>query len=153
MSAYFTCMDNIGEVFFLAKCMELGLIASRPFSPCKYDFIVDNGNHLLRVQVKMTSSKRETKSSGDVYVVKVASGSKGKQRYTKKDVDVIAILCHPLNVWYIIPIEDAGESVSMYLYPHRSLIGDFSTGMHESFYNKWIHLTTPHSDNRTEERP
>ena len=136
-------MDNIGEVHFLAKTMELGLTTSRPFTPCKYDFIVDNGSHLLRVQVKMTSSTRDTKSSGEVYVVKVASGSGSKQRYTKEQVDVIAVLCHPINVWYIIPIENAGEKLSMYLYPHRSLIGDFSVGMHESFFNSWVHLTNP----------
>ena len=76
-------------------------------------------------------------------MVKVASGSKGKQRYTKKDVDVIAILCHPLNVWYIIPIEDAGEKLSMYLYPHRSLLGDFSVGQHEAHFNRWVNLTNP----------
>lgn len=136
-------MDNIGEVLFLAKSMELGLVASRPFSPCKYDFIIDNGKQLLRVQVKMTSSTRDTQSSGEVYVVKVASGSGSKQRYTKEQVDVIAVLCHPLNVWYIIPIENAGEKLSMYLYPHRSLIGDFSVGMHEQFFNSWVHLTNP----------
>ena len=38
-------MDNIGEVLFLAKCMELDLVASRPYAPCKYDFIVDNSNN------------------------------------------------------------------------------------------------------------
>ena len=76
-------------------------------------------------------------------MVKVASGSGSKQRYTKEQVDVIAVLCHPINVWYIIPIENAGEKLSMYLYPHRSLIGDFSVGMHESFFNSWVHLTNP----------
>lgn len=139
-------MDNIGEVLFLAKSMELGLIASRPFSPCKYDFIIDNGKQLLRVQVKMTSSTRDTQSSGEVYVVKVASGSGSKQRYTKEQVDVIAVLCHPINVWYIIPIENAGEKLSMYLYPHRSLIGDSSVGMHEAYFNSWVHLTNPDYD-------
>jgi len=133
-------MDNIGEVLFLAKTMELGLVASRPFAPCKYDFIVDNGEELLRVQVKMTSSVTPTQNNGDTYVVKVASGSKSKKAYTKKDVDVIAILCHPINVWYIIPIEDAGEVLNMYLYPHRSLIGDFSTGKHETYFNAWVNI-------------
>lgn len=137
-------MDNIGEVLFLAKSMELGLIASRPFSPCKYDFIVDNGNQLLRVQVKMTSYVNPTQYNGDTYVVKAASGSKGKKAYTKEEIDVLAILCHPIGAWYIIPIEDAGKVLNMYLYPHRSLIGDFSTGKHEKFLNAWVHLKSPH---------
>ena len=72
-------MDNIGEVFFLAKTMELGLIASRPFIPCKYDFIIDNGHGLIRVQVKYTNSTRDTQSSGQVYVCKVANGSGSKK--------------------------------------------------------------------------
>ncbi len=130
-------MDNIGEVFFLAKTMELGLIASRPFTPCKYDFIVDNGHGLIRVQVKYTNSTRDTKSSGQVYVCKVANGSSGKRAYTEKEIDFLAIHCHDINVWYIIPMKDAGEKVSMYFYPHRSIIGDFSTGKHEKYFNNW----------------
>jgi hypothetical protein len=132
-------MDNIGEVLFLAKCMELDLVASRPYAPCKYDFIVDNSNILYRVQVKMIGSTRQTEA-GDVYVGKIGSGNKNKSLYTKKEIDVLAILCYPINVWYIIPIEEAGEVVSMYFYPNRSILGDFSTGKHEKFFNKWNNL-------------
>ena len=130
-------MDNIGEVLFLAQTMELGLIASRPYAPCKYDFVVDNGSTLMRVQVKMITATRPTESSGDVYVGKIGSGTRSKTKYTKNDVDFLAILCHPVNVWYIIPIEEAGDTLSMYFYPHRSLIGDFSTGKHEKYFNRW----------------
>jgi hypothetical protein len=133
-------MDNIGEVLFLAKTMELDLVASRPFVPCKYDFIVDNGKKLARVQVKLTSSVRETNSSGDVYVCKAANGSGSKNAYTKEEIDFLAIYCHPVGAWYIIPIEEAGDKLSFYLYPHRSIIGDFSTGMHENFFNAWTLL-------------
>ena len=132
-------MDNIGEVLFLAKCMELDLIASRPYAPCKYDFIVDNSETLYRVQVKMIGSTRPTKK-GDVYVGKIGSGNKSKSTYTKKEIDVLAILCYPINVWYIIPIEQAGNIVSMYFYPHRTMLGDLSSGKHEKFFNKWINL-------------
>ena len=132
-------MDNIGEVLFLAKCMELDLIASRPYAPCKYDFIVDNKETLFRVQVKMIGSIRPTKK-GDVYVGKIGSGRGSKSTYNKKEIDVLAILCYPINVWYIIPIEEAGDIVSMYFYPHRTILGDLSSGKHEKFFNKWIHL-------------
>jgi len=140
-------MDNIGEVFFLAKTMEHGLVASRPFVPVKYDFIVDNGHSLVRVQVKYTNSKRDTQSSGDVYVCKVANGSSNKRAYTKKDVDFLAIHCQDADAWYIIPIEDAGEKVSMYFYPHRSVIGDFSVGKHEKYFNSWSLLINHRPDN------
>ena len=83
-------MDNIGEVLFLAQTMELGLIASRPYAPCKYDFVVDNGSTLMRVQVKMITATRPTESSGDVYVGKIGSGTRSKTKYTKKDVDFLA---------------------------------------------------------------
>lgn len=132
-------MDNIGEVLFLAKCMELDLIASRPYAPCKYDFIVDNSEILFRVQVKMIGSTRPTKK-GDVYVGKIGSGRSSKSTYNKKEIDVLAILCYPINVWYIIPIEKAGDTVSMYFYPHRTILGDLASGKHERFFNKWIHL-------------
>jgi hypothetical protein len=144
-------MDNIGEVLFLAKCMELDLIASRPYAPCKYDFIVDNSETLFRVQVKMIGSTRPTKK-GDVYVGKIGSGNKSKSTYTKKEIDVLAILCYPINVWYIIPIEQAGDIVSMYFYPHRTMLGDLGSGKHEKFFNKWIYLLNrPSRKHKTKE--
>ena len=136
-------MDDIGEVYFLAKCMELGLSVSKPFKPMKYDFIVDNGTDLLKVQCKRTASSKTTQEGFDTYYLKCASGSKQKQRYTKEQIDILAIYCDPIGVWYIIPIEDAGEKLSMYLYPHRSLLGDFSVGQHEAHFNRWVNLTNP----------
>lgn len=135
-------MDNIGEVLFLAKTMELGMIASRPFLPTKYDFIVDNGHTLARVQVKQTGSTRETESSGDVYVCKAANGSAQKQAYTSKDIDFMAIYCIHIGCWYIIPIEELGDKLSLYLYPHRSIVGDYETGKYEKFFNAWTNLMT-----------
>jgi hypothetical protein len=129
-------MDNIGEVLFLAKCMELDLLASRPYAPCKYDFIVDNNKRLYKVQVKSITSVRPS-GAGDVYVGKIASGRDKKKNYTPKEIDVLAILCLPINVWYIIPMEEAGDKMSFYFYPNRTILGDLSTGKHEKFFNNW----------------
>ena len=53
-------MDNIGEVLFLAKCMELDLIASRPYAPCKYDFIVDNSDYFIRIDLTDTKTNNNS---------------------------------------------------------------------------------------------
>ena len=41
----------------------------------------------------------------------------GKQRYTNKDIDVIAAHVQPVDAWYLIPIEKVGRAKSLRLYP------------------------------------
>jgi hypothetical protein len=81
----------------------------------RYDFILDNGLCLYRVQVKCTEAIRaaayETRAT---YTV-------GKKRavYTKKDIDFIAAHVVPLNIWYIIPVEICTPAPMLRFYPHR----------------------------------
>ncbi len=44
------------EIRFLARASELGLRVSKPYGDClPYDFIVEHGGRMFRVQVKSTS--------------------------------------------------------------------------------------------------
>lgn len=48
-------MGEVAESAFLHKAMELGLAVAKPWGDSsRYDFIVDTGERLLRVQVKST---------------------------------------------------------------------------------------------------
>jgi hypothetical protein len=81
----------------------------------RYDFILDNGHRLHRVQVKCTESIRarayETRAT--------YTTGKGRAVYTKKDIDFIAAHVVPLDIWYIIPVEICTPAPMLRFYPHR----------------------------------
>jgi hypothetical protein len=82
----------------------------------RYDFILDNGRRLYRIQVKCTESLR-----AGAYEVRAAySLGKGRAVYTKDDIDFIAVLIIPLNLWYIIPVEVCTPRPMLRFYPHRT---------------------------------
>lgn len=81
----------------------------------RYDFILDNGSALIRVQVKCTESIRarayETRAT--------YTTGKGRAVYTKKDIDFIAAHVVPLDIFYIIPVEVCTPAPMLRFYPHR----------------------------------
>ncbi|HTS34576.1 MAG TPA: group I intron-associated PD-(D/E)XK endonuclease [Candidatus Solibacter sp.] len=83
------------EAFFLARAIRLNLGIAKPWGDSRrYDFIIDNGQSLHRIQVKCTECIRarayETRAT---YTV-------GKKRavYTKKDIDFIAAHVYPRSL-------------------------------------------------------
>ena len=48
-------MGEVAESAFLHKAMDKGLVVAKPWGDSsRYDFVVDSGERLLRVQVKST---------------------------------------------------------------------------------------------------
>src|SRR5438445_8807224 len=79
------------EAAFLHKASELGFGIAKPWGDSeRYDFILDNGSRLLRVQIKATDCLRahayETRAT---YTV-----GKGRAVYGPKDIDFL-IARHP----------------------------------------------------------
>lgn len=120
---------DAAEIKFMLLNLEMGYTVSRPFGEkSRYDIIVDNGTTLERVQVKSTS--RKDLSSGmncyncmvytHGYVRKNNGNSKiyTLKKYTKKEIDFVAIYIIPENAWYKIPIEEI-KGYNVKLYPHR----------------------------------
>jgi hypothetical protein len=97
----------------------LSHVVSKPFGDnAKYDLIVDTGIELQRVQVKSTGRK-DTSGGMDCYSCLVCSGRDSKSKYSKTDIDYIAIYVIPENTWYKIPVTEVkGKTVK--LYPHRN---------------------------------
>jgi hypothetical protein len=90
------------EAAFLNRASDQGFGVAKPWGDSlRYDFILDNGSRLLRIQVKCTESIRahayETRATYSV--------GKGRAVYTTKDIDFIAAHIVPLDIWYIIPVE------------------------------------------------
>src|ERR1700688_111292 len=104
------------EAAFLHKAATLEFGVAKPWGDSRrYDFILDNGSCLHRVQVKCTECIRarayETRAT--------CTTGKGRAVYTKKDIDFIAAHVVPLDIWYIIPVEACTPAPMLRFYPHR----------------------------------
>ncbi|GAG54005.1 unnamed protein product, partial [marine sediment metagenome] len=77
------------------KVYERGYIVSKSFGDnTKYDFILDSGNKLSRVQVKSVSVK-DTSARANRYRILAPHGRDRKSLYTKDQIDIL--------VAYVIP--------------------------------------------------
>jgi PD-(D/E)XK endonuclease len=100
-------IGNISEAKVLSMFTELGYTVSIPFGTgCSYDYVIDDGTQLLRVQVK-TGRLRQ----GCVHFAAWShNGSRGnhiKKRYLAR-ADVFAVYCPENDKIYLVPVEDVG---------------------------------------------
>jgi PD-(D/E)XK endonuclease len=87
------------ELRFLARAAELGLRVSKPYGDsAPYDFLVESGGTVFKVQVKSTRFHHAGSTS---YVCVAGHHNK---RYSKKCVDFIAAYIVDEDGWYIIPL-------------------------------------------------
>jgi hypothetical protein len=100
----------------------------------KYDFILDSGLSLYRVQVKSVNSI-EPSERGGAYCIRAVYGNDRKP-YSKKDIDFVVCYVIQLNVFYIIPVEKM-RGPALRLYPHRNN----PAGFYEEYKEAW-HLIT-----------
>jgi len=79
---------DLGEVAFLHKATELGLMVAQPYGTMHaFDFIVQGGQNIYRVQVKAAAHLRK-----GLYAVNVCRSQGGKLRpYLASEVDFIAV--------------------------------------------------------------
>lgn len=90
------------------KCLEAGFQVSRPlFDDARYDFILDTGNKLLRIQIK-TSCWNEDKSAFSFNGYSQHSTGNGNKRmkYTNKEIDYF--MTEKDDVFYLYPAGEAG---------------------------------------------
>lgn len=90
------------------KCLELGYQISRPmFDDARYDFILDTGKTLLKIQIK-TSVWNEDKTAFSFNGYSQHSTGKGNKRmkYTKEEIDYF--MTEKDNKFYLYPAEESG---------------------------------------------
>ena len=100
-----------GELDFLSKASSLGFAVSLPYGHMqRYDFVVDSGKNIWRVQVKTTNHMLN-----GLYLVGMHHRANRRVRaYTASEIDFVAVYILPEKTWYILPVREVTE--------HRSLL-------------------------------
>jgi len=127
------------EACFVAEVLRRSLGIAKPYGDSsRYDFIVDSGRRLTRVQVKSVS-----RADGNSFRLTLSRGGGSKTGYLPSDADMLAAYVIPCNAWYIIPIEDVARRKSIRLSPHRP-----SNRRYEPFLNAWSLLDSESAADR-----
>ena len=93
--------------------IKLGYLVSQPISPCRYDFIVDIGKALIKVQCK-TAHLVENETIR--FECRSGRGVKNgflHERYSKQQIDYFYTCWQ--NIGYLIPVEECSTSKSIRL--------------------------------------
>ncbi|PYV88168.1 MAG: hypothetical protein DMG90_15465 [Acidobacteria bacterium] len=105
---------ELSEAAFLHKAVAEGFGVAKPWGDSeRYDFILDNGDRLLRVQVKCTAYLR----ARGYDIQPIYTDRTHKAAYTEKDIDALIAHIVPLDVWYVIPIAVFARTKSLRFYP------------------------------------
>jgi hypothetical protein len=108
------------ELMFAARALREGLSLARPWGESSgYDFVVDQGERAVRVQVKSTIFREGTGYSCTM------KDSKGP--YKKNSFEFVAAYVIPEDVWFILPEKKVRGLWSVGLYPNLegSKYGDY----------------------------
>ena len=77
---------------FDARAIEKGMVSSEPVVDARYDRILDDGNRLIRVQIKWAG--REGHNAAGAVQARLAvryNGKVTKRAYTKDEVDALVV--------------------------------------------------------------
>ena len=116
------------EAAFLAKATMLGFPVLKPWGDSRpYDFAVESGRRLWRVQVKCATSHRGTRCGAR------AAGS--GPLYTLDDLDFLAAYVIRKNLWYVVPADAFVPRATVHFN-----YGPKSQGMFEIYRDAWCLL-------------
>jgi hypothetical protein len=119
---------ELSELAFFYKAAGLGFGVARPWGDSDpYDFILDSGQRLWRVQVKSACHHFNRR-----YDVHAKRGKGEKTMYTCTDIDILVAYLIPIDVWYVIPVEKL-EKKALYLYPY----GGARHARYEAYREAW----------------
>ena len=100
-------IGTITELKCITYFLELGYTVSVPQNPCRYDFIIDTGYKLLKVQVKTCNTTRV--DGGITFYTSSSHYVQGQHTHTDYKNDKIDYFCTYFeNECYLIPVEECG---------------------------------------------
>ncbi len=132
---------ELAEMMFMVKAAQKGFATAKPYGDSRrYDFILDVGKRLWRVQVKSSSAKE----CGS-YQVNLQRNLNGEVvEYDASEIDFVVAYVMPCDAWFVIPVESiAGQKTAkMCLHENRR------SGKLGKYWEAWGLMTTrwPESD-------
>jgi PD-(D/E)XK endonuclease len=125
-----TQRGELAEMGFMFKAAGLGFGVAKPCGGSeRYDFILDSGSRLWRVQVKSTYVAR-----AHSYVINAIGGSSlNKKSYTAEQIDMLVAYIVAEDAWYVVPIGAFAPRVHLKFYPTGSHYG----GLYEKYREVW----------------
>ena len=105
---------DLGEVAFLHKATELGFMVAKPYGTIyPFDFIVQGGQKLWRIQIKSVAYVRK-----GLYSQRVQRNTGGGPvGYRKSEVDFVAVYIIPEDTWYILPVREVVKRQTLLFRP------------------------------------
>jgi len=100
---------EIVEIAFLHTVANMGFAVTKPYGDSEpYDFIVDSGNRLWRVQVKSCQYRNRL----TYWLVTGRPLYQAQGPYTAEQIDILAVDIVPADAWYVIPVNAFSPSTS-----------------------------------------
>ena len=101
-------IGQLTEQKCFVKCLEAGYMISKPlFDNARYDFILDTGSKLLRIQVKSSAWNEEHSAfSFNGYSQHSTGDGNKRMKYTNKEIDYF--MTEKDGVFYLYPAEEEG---------------------------------------------
>jgi len=99
-------VGNLSEAKILAALVEAGYVVAKPFGEGhKYDYIIDDGVSLLRLQCK-TGRLKNGCVAFNAY--SVAGNSNGKRQGYRGSADLFGVYCPDNQQVYLVPVAEVG---------------------------------------------
>jgi hypothetical protein len=96
------------------KATALGFPLALPYGHLhRYDFIVESGKNLWRVQVKTSSFVMR----GLYRLCLYRRTNRMGHAYTESEIDFVAVYIVPENTWYILPVRELVERQTLLFRP------------------------------------
>ncbi len=93
---------ELSELAFVYKAASEGFAVAKPYGDSqRYDFILDNGHRLWRVQIKSSTCLR----NGLYRVNACRHTCQGPACYEASEIDFFAAYIIPENTWFLLPVE------------------------------------------------
>lgn len=113
---------ELAELAFMYKAAGLGFGVAKPYGDSdRYDFILDAGKKLWRVQVKSSSTMQH-----GAYLVNAQRHAGGQAiPYQVSEIDFLIAHIVPEDTWFVIPVKAFAPRRSVRVYPKASPRGDY----------------------------
>jgi hypothetical protein len=127
-------------MLFMVKAARKGFATAKPYGDSRpYDFILDVGTRLWRVQVKSSSAEQYGS-----YQVNLQRNSNGEVvPYDPSEIDFVVAYVMPCEAWFVIPVEAiAGQQTAK-----MCLRGNPRSGKMGKYWEAWGLMTWRWAEN------